>query len=149
MATDKKMKIVKKIALPIIFISLVIFLGGTVLFNRSQPSKIETSEAIILVESLQKYVLNDHQKIFSAASHNTITIDAYGYLSEKEQEEILNSIKTTLEKKPFNGKIFIKFFPKREYMTVQKNGLIISELIKMDFIRAIELNNIREKQNAR
>ncbi len=131
-----RFKIIKYIAV----ILVVIFISITFFFNRSQPSHIETAEAIVLGEGLQKSIKNEKQEVFTAASRDVVTISAYGFVDEESQNILLVELKKILKSHPFYGKVNVVFFPAREYKVSIDGNRKVFELIKREQYKKIEIN---------
>lgn len=133
------MKILLRILLTIVVLIVVIFIGITVSFNRSQPSIDETKQAIMLADSLHKYVSSKNQYIFAGASKNKVAVEVYGILDINIQEKILYDIKNNSKNLKFNGKVYVYFFPERDYIKKEINGLTVFELKQSELLRKIEI----------
>lgn len=145
----KSLKAMGKTLLVVGCLAVILFLWVTISFNRAQPSSVETDEAIMLGHALQKYVSRENQSIFSGAGRNKVTVEIYGIFSKNIQEKILSDIRNSLINFPFNGKIYVYFFPEREYTKNEINGLTVFELKKSELLREIEIIQYQGEKNVR
>ena len=119
----------------------IVFLVGTIMFNRAQPTEKEYAVANALISEIRKVQqFGADQKVFFEASRNVINLNAYGFLDQNAQDHLVTTLVNVQGVESFDGHIYLNFFPVRsEVKSSTPQGVTVSAIKQGTLLRTVRI----------